>query len=200
MYAQERNHERKVMTEDLQWYALSAKYQHERTISVALVSKGFEALAPTYAARSQWSDRTKLVERALFPGYVFCRLGLSGRVNVLDTPGISRIVGFGGRPTPIPDGEMEAIRMAVASKLPVRQWPHLKPGDRVRIERGPLKGVEGTLIRDKDGYQLVVGVELLQRSIAVQLDADSVVPERLIGQRVVHAGAAAHAGAATLLR
>ena len=185
---QERKVMARVMEEEPRWYALSAKHQHERGLSVALAFKGYEALAPTYLARSQWSDRTKEVERALFPGYVFCRLGLAGRMGVLDTPGISRIVGFGGRPTPIPDQEMEAIRAAVASKLPLRQWPHLKPGDRVRIERGPLKGFEGTLIADQNGYHLVVGVELLQRSIAVRLDADSVAPAPGGNQRAAHAG------------
>ncbi|MEQ1884598.1 MAG: transcription termination/antitermination NusG family protein [Bryobacteraceae bacterium] len=180
--------ERNVMTEEPRWYALMAKHQHERVLSNALAAKGFETLAPTYMARSFWSDRTKEVERALFPGYIFCKLGLSGRIPALDTPGISRIVGFGGRPTPIPDDEIEAIRAAVMSKLPIRQWPHLKPGDRVRIERGPLKGVSGTLIHDKDGYQFVVGVELLQRSIAVQLDADAVVPAPA-NPRVAYAGA-----------
>ncbi|MEQ1946411.1 MAG: transcription termination/antitermination NusG family protein [Bryobacteraceae bacterium] len=176
------------MTEEPRWYALTAKHQHERVLSNALAAKGFEALAPTYIARSFWSDRTKEVERALFPGYVFCKLGLAGRIPVLDTPGISRIVGFGGRPTPIPEEEIEAIRAAFLSKFPIRQWPHLKPGDRVRIERGPLKGITGTLLRDKDGYQFVVGVELLQRSIAVQLDADAVVPTQSY-PRVAYAGA-----------
>lgn len=178
-----------IMTETPQWYVLSAKYQHERALAVVLGSKGFEALAPTYSTRSLWSDRTKDVERALFPGYVFCRLGLSGRISVLDTPGISRIVGFGGRPTPVPDSEMDAIRAAVASKMPLRQWPHLKPGDRVRIERGPLKGIEGTLIRELDCLQLVIGVELLQRSIAVQLEAESIVPAGPLGHNAAYAGA-----------
>jgi transcription antitermination factor NusG len=179
------------MTETPQWYVLSAKHHHEQPLAFALVAKGFEALAPTYRTRSLWSDRTKDVDRALFPGYVFCRLGSAGRISVLDTPGISRIVGFGGRPTPVPDEEIEAVRVSVASKLPLRQWPHLKPGDRVRIERGPLKGVEGTLIREKDGFQLVIGVELLQRSIAVQLDADSIVPTVPFGYQAAHAGAGA---------
>lgn len=179
------------MNETPLWYVLSAKHQHEQPLALALVSKGFEALAPTYRTRSLWKDRTKEIDRALFPGYVFCRLGLSGRKMVLDTPGISRIVGFGGRPTPVPDEEMGAILAAVASKLPLRQWPHLKPGDRVRIERGPFKGIEGTLIREKDCLRLVIGVELLQRSIAVQLDADSVVPASVSGYRAAGAGAGA---------
>ena len=84
MHTHQQTPERKLMAEEPRWYALSAKHQHERTLSIALISKGFEALAPTFTARSQWSDRTKEVERALFPGYVFCRLGLPGRVEVLD--------------------------------------------------------------------------------------------------------------------
>src|SRR5258708_16117906 len=110
-------------------------------------------------------------------------------MNGLERAGRSRIGGLGGRPRPIPAPEIEAIPVAVGSKLPLRHWPHLKPGDRVRIERGPLKGVEGALISDKNGYQLVVGVELLQRSIAVRLDADAVVPAPPASQRAAHAGA-----------
>lgn len=160
------------------WYALSVKHQHERRAEIALGWKGFEALAPTYRARRTWSDRSKNLDLPLFSGYVFCRFDFAERIPVLDTPGIARIVGFGNGPAPVADEEIAAIKMVVASRLPVRPWPHLKPGDRVRIEDGPLRGVEGTLLREKDSLRLVLGVELLQRSIAVELEPESVVPLR----------------------
>jgi transcription antitermination factor NusG len=158
------------------WYALTVKHQHERTIETALVERGFAAFSPMYRSRRQWSDRTKEIELPLFAGYVFCRFPCEARIQVLNTPAIWRIVEFGGRPAAVADAEIEALRTIMASRLRVRPWPHLKPGDRVRIERGPLRGVEGVLMREKDALELIVGVELLQRSVAVQIDASAVVP------------------------
>jgi transcription antitermination factor NusG len=166
------------MTGHPQWYALSVKHQHERPAATALGWKGFEALAPTYRARRQWSDRSKSLDRPLFSGYVFCRFDFAERIPVLDTPGVARIVGFGNGPAPVADEEIAAIKLVVAAKLPLRPWPHLKPGDRVQIEHGPLRGVQGILLKEKDSLRLVVGVELLRRSIAVELEPESIVPLR----------------------
>ncbi len=159
------------------WYALSVKHQHERTIQRALSEGGFEAFSPTYRARRQWSDRVKEIELPLFAGYVFCRFPLEAKVRILNTPAVSRVVQFGGTPTAVPDTEIDAIRSIVASKLPMRPWPRLKCGDRVRIERGPLRGVVGVLLKEKDALELIVSVELLQRSVAVQVAAASIVPQ-----------------------
>lgn len=158
------------------WYALSVKHQHERTIEAALFEKGFEAFSPMYRARREWSDRVKDVDLPLFAGYVFCRFPLEAKARVLNTPAVSRVVQFGGTMAAVDEAEMEAIRAVVSSKLPMRPWPHLKTGDRVRIERGPLRGLTGILLREKDALELVVSVELLQRSVAVQIDAAAVVP------------------------
>ena len=166
------------MTGHPQWYALSVKHQHERRAEIALGSKGFEALAPTYRARRQWSDRSKNLDLPLFSGYVFCRFDFAERIAVLDIPSVARIVGFGNGPAPVADAEIAAIKRVVASGLPLRPWPHLKPGDRVRIEHGPLRGVQGILLKEKDSLRLVVGVELLQRSVAVELEPESIVPLR----------------------
>jgi transcription antitermination factor NusG len=162
--------------EELPWFALTVKHQHERAIEAALQYKGFAAFAPMYRSRRQWSDRTKEIELPLFSGYVFCRFAHETKARVLNTPAIARVVDFGGIPAAIPAAEIEAIRAIVNSQLAVRPWPQLKPGDRVRVERGPLRGIEGTLVREKDALQLIVSVELLQRAVAVQVDATSVVP------------------------
>ena len=162
--------------EEVAWYALTVKHQHERAIETALQQKGFEAFAPMYGSRRQWSDRTKEIEVPLFSGYVFCRFAHGLKARVLNTPAISRVVGFGGLPAAIPEAEMEAVRAIVKSGLPVRPWPHLKAGDRVRVERGPLRGIEGTLVKEKGAQELIVSVELLQRAVAVCVDAAWVVP------------------------
>jgi transcription antitermination factor NusG len=168
------------MRELCPWYALTVKHQHEQAVRSALAFKGFEALAPSYRARRPWSDRVKEVDLPLFAGYVFCRFPFNERVKVLNTPGVARVVSFGGAATEIPEGEIAAIQTVMVSKLRVRPWPYLKPGDRVHIERGPLRGVEGTLLREKESLQLVIGVELLQRSISVELDPEMVAPVRAL--------------------
>lgn len=170
------------MRELCRWYALTVKHQHETAVCAALAYKGFEALAPTYRARRRWSDRVKEIELPLFAGYVFCRFPFAERIQVMDAPGVAKVVEFGGAPAEISDGEIAAIRAVMAAKLPVRPWPYLKPGDRVVVERGPLRGIEGTLLREGAGggdqMQLVIGVEILQRSLAVELEPDMVTPLR----------------------
>lgn len=157
------------------WFALTVKHQHERGVQAALASCEIEAFVPVYRARRPWSDRVKEVEAPLFPGYVFGCFPARERVRVLNTPGVGRIVGFGGVPMPVADEEIANIRAALGSHLALRPWPFLKTGDRVRVERGPLRGVEGRLLREKNGLRLVIGVELLQRAMAVEVDAEMVV-------------------------
>jgi transcription antitermination factor NusG len=157
------------------WYALTVKYQHEVATRSALELRGFEALAPTYRAWRRWSDRVKGIDLPLFAGYVFCRFAFAERVTVMDAPGVAKVVEFGGAPAEVSEDEIATIRAVMDSKLPVRPWPYLKAGDRLRVARGPLRGVEGTLLREgRDRLQLVLGIEMLQRSLAVEVGADMV--------------------------
>jgi len=158
------------------WYALTVPYQHERQTEKALQSKGLETLMPVYRSRRQWSDRVKDVEMPLFAGYVLCHFDLMNRIHVMDTPGVARIVGFGGAPAALEDSEIAVIQRMLLSKLPLAPWPYLKAGDRVRVEHGPMRGQEGTLVRTKDSVHLVINIDVLQRSIAVQVDREAVVP------------------------
>jgi len=170
------------MRELCPWYALTVRYQHEVAVRSALEFKGFEAMAPTYRTRRRWSDRVKEIDLPLFAGYVFCRFTFAERVMVLDAPGVAKVVEFGGAPAEVSEAEIAAIRAVMDSRLPVRPWPYLKAGDRVRVERGPLRGVEGTLLREeRDRPQLVIGIEMLQRSLAVEVEADIVTPVRARG-------------------
>ncbi len=163
-------------TPDFRWFAVTVKHQHERSVEGALAFQSFEALAPRYRAQNRWSDRVKELDLPLFAGYVFCRFPYRDKVRVLNTPGVRRIVGFGDAPAPVDDAEIACIQAIERSGAPVRPWPYLKPGDRVRVERGPLRGLTGTLIREKDIFRLVIGVDLLQRSIAAELDPSMIVP------------------------
>ena len=146
--------------------------RHEKAVSGNLRLRGIDEYLPLYNARRSWSDRIKVVELPLFTGYVFCRFGYSQRLQVLNTPGVASIVGFGEADAPLEDSEIAAIRTILAAGSRVEPWPYLKPGDRVRIERGALAGIAGTLVREKTTWRVVVNVEMLQRSVAVEVDRE----------------------------
>ncbi len=167
---------RELCPEAPRWFALSVKYQHERRVETNLAAAGVGAFLPAYQLRRQWSDRIQQIEAPLFPGYVFGRFALREKVRVLKTPGVRNIVAFRGSPAPVADGEIAGIRAALESNLPVRPWPSMKSGSRVRVVRGPLRSIEGTLLRETAGFRLVLGIELLQRSVAVEVDPEMVVP------------------------
>ncbi|MBI1791634.1 MAG: UpxY family transcription antiterminator [Acidobacteria bacterium] len=156
------------------WYALTVRPRHERTASQYLRNKGLEEFAPVYRVRRRWSDRFQDVEMHLFPGYIFSRFSYEERLQVLGTPGITSIVGFAKTPAPVPDLEVTAIQAMLRSGRRVEPWPYLRAGDRVRIEEGCLEGLCGTLVREKDEWRVVVNVEILQRSVAVEIDRGAV--------------------------
>ncbi len=160
---------------ELCWHAVTVRHQHERQVAAALDTTGVETFVPLYRARRRWSDRVKDLDATLFPGYVLGRFAMPDRMKVMRTPGVVKIVGFGGVPARIQDGEIAAVRQAVESKLKLEPCPHLRTGDRVRIAEGPLRGVEGTLLSEKGGVRLVIGIALLQRSIAVELEREIVM-------------------------
>jgi transcription antitermination factor NusG len=157
--------------ESTAWYALAVKPQHEFRVFSGLQGLGdVEGFLPTYKDKRIWSDRVKVLDAPLFPGYVFARFPYpAGRVPVLRVAGVRSIVGFGSAAA-VPDEEIFMIRTLVNSSFPVRPWPFLRAGHRVRIAHGPLRGVEGVILEQKDEWRMVVSVELLQRSVAVLLD------------------------------
>ena len=160
------------------WYAVMVKPGQENFASRALSNRGYEQLSPRCRVRRQWSDRIKQLEVALFPGYLFCKFDPNDRLPILTSPGVFGIVSFGGVPHPIDDGEVARIKLLVASGKNAEPWPYLKAGERVLIGSGPLSGMEGILIQVKNQLRLVVSVTLLQRSVAVEIDAESVLPLR----------------------
>ena len=159
-----------------QWFALVVRSQHERMVASMLDSKGYEQFLPLYSVRRRWSDRIKQLELPLFPGYVFCRFDLNKRLPILVTPAVLLIVGAGKLPLPVDESEIAALQSIVNSGLHAEPWPYLKVGQRVRIERGALEGVEGILTSIKKPFRLVVSVTLLQRSVAVEIDQDWASP------------------------
>jgi transcription antitermination factor NusG len=162
--------------ESLPWYALQVRPRFEKIIATTLLNKGYEGFLPLYRHRSRWSDRIKEVQLPLFPGYLFCKFDMNNRLPILITPGVMHIVGIGKTPHPVEDGEIAALKAIVISGLQTEPRSYLNIGEKVRIEVGPLAGVEGILLALKGSNRLVVSVSLLQRSVSVEIDESWVVP------------------------
>ncbi len=161
---------------ELPWCAVYTRHQHEKTIGEMLKAKGFEIFVPLYESTRRWKDRRKVLSLPLFPCYVFVRGAHERRLQVLTTPGVHMIISRGEQIATIPDGEIEAIRRTVEKDLRVEPHPYLRCGERVRVVRGSLEGVEGILARKKSLYRLVLSVDMLAQSVSVEIDALDVVP------------------------
>jgi transcription antitermination factor NusG len=158
------------------WYALYVRSRHEKVVEGGLRGKGYTAFSPFYRTKRKRVDRIAEIDVPLFPGYVFCLFDSTKRLPILTTPGIVSIVGPGNRPQPVNDAEIASIRTLALSGRPVQPWPFLRSGQRVRLQAGPLVGAEGIFLRVKDEYHLVVSVTLLQRSVSVMVEKESVAP------------------------
>jgi transcription antitermination factor NusG len=158
------------------WYALRVRSRHENTVASHLHARGYESFLPLYKSQRRWSDRFKEIDLPLFPGYVFCQFNPLNRLPILSVPGIVHVVGVGKTPVPVDETEIAALQAAVKSGLPRQPCPFVEIGHRVRIEYGPLRGVEGILLGFRGHQRLVLSVTLLQRSVAVQVDEAWVQP------------------------
>jgi transcription antitermination factor NusG len=165
------------------WFAVCTRHQHEKTAVRNLEYKEFEVFLPLYKERHRWKDRVKEVSVPLFPGYFFVREGFKRWFAILSTPGVSSIVSCGGQPVAIPFSEIEGVKRIVESTLRVEPHPFLKSGDWVRVKHGPIAGVEGVLLRKKNSSRLVLSVEMLGKSAAVEIDATDVerIPTGALG-------------------
>jgi transcription antitermination factor NusG len=160
------------------WYALQVRTRYERVVAEHLSGQGYEWFLPLCRDRKRWSDRIKEIQSPLFPGYLFCRFDAQNRLPILKTPGVVQIVGYNRQPVSVDEGEVAAIQTLVASGLPNEPCSFVEIGDRVRIASGPLRGLEGILVESRGRHNLVLSVSLLQRSVAVEIDAMSVTPCR----------------------
>jgi transcription antitermination factor NusG len=175
------------------WYALWVRSRHEKSVLDILAGKGVETFLPVYRSRRRWSDRIQELDLPLIPGYVFCRFDVRDRMPILTTPGVVQIVGAGKTPEPVDEIEMQSLITAVESGVHLQLWPFLKVGQRVSIEEGPLRSLEGILVTTKGRDQLILSVSLLQRSIAVTVDRRWIRP---IGSSPRVVGGAARPGRA----
>ena len=161
---------------NLAWYAIRTRSRHEKLVHQQLGSRGVDSFLPTVDRRRRWKDRWKTVSFPLFPGYCFARFPYQDRLSVLTAVGVVQILGINGHATPVPDHEIDAVRLLVTSTLPLDPHPYLREGMEVEVIRGPLEGVRGVLVRKGSRARLVVAIHLIQQAASVELDAADVRP------------------------
>jgi transcription antitermination factor NusG len=158
------------------WYAAYISPRHEKKVFDHLQRRRVESFLPLYEAVHRWKDRRARVELPLFPGYIFVKIPLAARLRVLEVPSVVRLVAFNGQPAALPEQEIDLLRRGLAADVKAGPHPYLRIGRRVRVTRGAMAGMEGILKRRKDCFRLVISMELIQRSIAVEVDAADVEP------------------------
>ncbi|MGC2170116.1 MAG: UpxY family transcription antiterminator [Candidatus Sulfotelmatobacter sp.] len=167
-----------AVAEEGNWYALQTRARHEKMVAQRLQERGVTTFLPTVKQVHRWSDRKKVVELPLFSCYLFARLKPTNvdRLRVLRVDGVFNFVGPRGEGAPIPDSQIEAVRILVEGKLPLSSHPFLKIGQRVRIRSGALDGVEGILVSRNGDSTLVLSIDAIQRSLAVRVEGYAVEP------------------------
>jgi len=159
------------------WYAAYTRARHEKRVSKQFESRGVESFLPLYEKVHRWKNHQRVrVELPLFPGYVFVRIALRDRLQVLEMPSVVRLVGFNGRAASLPEAEIHAIRTCLSVGRSLKPHPYLQVGQHLRIINGPLRGLEGVLSRRKGKCRLVISVNLISRSVAVDVDHEDLEP------------------------
>jgi len=165
----------------LEWYAVYTRSRHEQQVNRRLAEKSFETFFPRIEVWSQWKDRRKRIQKPLFTGYLFVHSnrGRGHWLDILETNGVVRILGsYNEGPLPVPERQIFSIRQILKADVVFSYHPYLNVGDRVRVMAGPMAGAEGILLESRprekgapSGVKLVVSVDLLNRAIAVEMDA-----------------------------
>ncbi|MBI4445351.1 MAG: UpxY family transcription antiterminator [Acidobacteria bacterium] len=157
------------------WYAVYTRSRHEKIVAEELWKKQIECFLPLHEKISQWKDRKKKIQLPLFPGYLFVHVPIKERrLDILKLESVVRIIGFSNEPVAIPEEQIQAVKTLVFSTLQFDPYPYIGIGDRVEIIRGPLKGLCGRLIEKKNKYRFILSIDLIQQSVACEIDAADV--------------------------
>jgi transcription antitermination factor NusG len=156
------------------WYALYTYPRHEKCVAQQIERHSISCFLPLYRSVRRWKDRRKELDLALFPGYVFVRIGFEDRLRVLQLPSVVRLVGFNNQPAALPDEEIDQLRERLARGVYLEPHPYLRVGRRVRVCRGPMTGLAGIIVRRKERCRVVFSVDLIMRSVAVEVDESDV--------------------------
>lgn len=166
----------RVAHTEAQWFAVYTSSRHEKWVTTNLMQRQIESFLPLYEKVHHWSKRTPVrLKLPLFPNYVFVHIPPQGRSSVLAVPGVVAIVGRGNVPSPLPDDEIESLRTSLQQGK-FEPHPYLVAGERVRVRGGALEGIEGIVVRRKNEVRVVLTLELIQRSVAVEVDTDYIEP------------------------
>ena len=161
-----------ALQEETQWFALQVDVKKAAMTTAHLQHKGYETFTPCYTFVRRWCDRKRNAELPLFPGYMFARLDPRNRLPVLVTPGVYGIVSCGKQPVPLADSEITSLKEVMQSGLPFGPWAFLAKGEKVTITRGALAGLTGIVVEVKKTLRVVLCIDLIQRAVAVEVDAD----------------------------
>jgi transcription antitermination factor NusG len=170
------------------WYALYTWPRHEKCVAQQIELRSIPFFLPLYRSVRRWKDRRKELELALFPGYVFVQLGLEDRLRVLQLPSAVHLVSFNNQPAALPESEIEGLRQRISAGGRVEPHPYLCVGRRVRVRCGPMQGLEGIIVRRKDRCRVVFSLDLIMRSVAVEVDESEVEPIADTKRRVTLCG------------
>jgi transcription antitermination factor NusG len=171
------------------WFAAFTSSHHEKRVASRLAERQMESFLPLYRTVRRWKNRCQMaLELPLFPNYVFVRMAPRERVRVLEVPGVLSLVASGRTLVPLPDFEIEALRAGVGERK-IEPHPYLVIGERARIRRGPMMGMEGVLLRKKSNFRVVLALEAILQCVSVEVDADDVEPVAKYTGRVVLAPA-----------
>lgn len=157
-----------------QWFAVHTSSRHEKQVAGQLAERGIEHFLPLYEEARRWSDRRMKVQMPLFPGYLFVHIVTGQKLDVLRVPGVAKLVGFNSGPVPVDHQEISALRLGCTFGTSVAPHPYLKTGCRVRVRNGVLRDTEGILVRNGQQDRLVISVDLLMKSVALEIDAADV--------------------------
>jgi transcription antitermination factor NusG len=167
------------------WFAAYTNSHHEKRVAAQRAERRIESFLPLYATRHRWRNGCEMnLDLPLFPNYVFVHVDPRKRVRVLEVPGVVSLVGFGRTLAPLPDFEIEALRSAIGQRK-IEPHPYLVIGERVRIKAGPMTGMEGVLVRRKSNFRVVLALDAIMQSVAVEVDADELEPVASHAGRVV---------------
>ena len=169
----------------LQWYAVWTRSRQEKTAAAMLEALNISNFLPLISEKRQWSDRKKMVTVPAFPGYLFVQIAATSdlELRVREVPGVVNFVRNQLGPSAIPEHEIQNLRTLLSRAPNCLPYPFLKAGDKVRIVRGTLTGVEGSFIRNGARSRVVISVDIIQRSIAVEVSTDDVEPAENSTQR-----------------
>jgi len=155
---------------EVRGYAVYTWANHQRRVADQLANRSVEHFLPQYESLRRWKDRKVRLQLPLFPGYLFVHLAAQERLRVLQVPGVVQLVGFGGSPAPMPEEDVDRIREFLGRGWHAEPHRYLQAGRRARVVRGPLAGLEGIVLRRKNRSRLVLSFELIQRSMAIEMD------------------------------